>query len=261
MLKNYLIILSLIMITTTTACAEALRMPTAKEVFPDGHVAMLADAACKGKVSKIDQLVSEGVDVNARGEKNATVLFWALDCRNLKGVQALLKHGANPNARYDTGWTPVLFVGHHDDSRFLKALLDHGGDVNAYNTEHFDTVLRRAFAYGVHKGYWDSYHLLIERGANYDKPVIRQPDYDVSIETNRGSFLDFICGVYARFEEAERLFDKGFEGDIEELIKSVEQVYEKSLASDKIIKDRERFLKKLYAVGEARILDETTIKN
>lgn len=223
-----------------TACADDFKRPPEKDVFEDKQVVALAKAACQGQVDKVKALAEAGVDVNTPSVDGGNVLVWALACKNLAGTKALLRHGANPNALIRNGYTPVLFVGHFDDVRFLEALLDYGGDVNAYNdVNKFDTVLQRTFAYGVHKEYWEPYHLLINRGVNYDKET----------EISESSFLEFICGVYARFGEAERLFDLGFDGDLDALIKTVETVYEDSLLEN-AKQGRTQFLKKLYAVKD-----------
>lgn len=99
-----------------------------KQMFPDPKVRALANAAAKGKLDKVDQLVSEGVDVNARGAKNATPLFWAM--QNYQGFVHLLKLGADPNAVFDDGGAIMHWAVSAEDDRLLKAALENGGNPN-----------------------------------------------------------------------------------------------------------------------------------
>jgi len=116
---------------------EAARIRTSKTVlaymtletmFPDEKVRALASAAGKGQIAKIERLVAEGVDVNARGTQNATPLFWAM--ANLSGFTKLLELGANPNIVYGDGGTVMHWAAEAKDPTLLKAALEHGGDPN-----------------------------------------------------------------------------------------------------------------------------------
>ncbi|MBV1952262.1 MAG: hypothetical protein KUG64_08735, partial [Cycloclasticus sp.] len=105
-----------------------------KVMFPDPKLRALAKAAGKGKISKINSLVSDGVNVNARGNRNATVLFWALKKANLEGYTRLLEMGADPNVVFDDGgsvmhWAPRMEASSEKD-QFLIRALQHGGDPN-----------------------------------------------------------------------------------------------------------------------------------
>ena len=101
-------------------------------MFPDKQVRALAKAAGRGRVKKIDALVAQGVDVNARGTSNATPLFWAMRKRNLRGVSRLLELGADPNVFSDGGSTVVHYAATSRYRKYplLKTVLEHGGDPN-----------------------------------------------------------------------------------------------------------------------------------
>ncbi len=45
----------------------------------------------------MDQLIADGVDVNAKGKDNVTPLFWAFFDNKLPRFKKLLEHGADPN--------------------------------------------------------------------------------------------------------------------------------------------------------------------
>jgi len=97
-------------------------------MFPDPQVRELAKAAARGDLRRIDRLVDEGVDVNARGASGATPLYWAV--RNEKGFRRLLELGANPNVVYEDGNSVMIAAVENRNLRILRAVLEHGGDPN-----------------------------------------------------------------------------------------------------------------------------------
>jgi hypothetical protein len=101
-----------------------------KTMFPDLKVRQLAKAAGKGNIKKINQLVLEGIDVNARGSLGATPLYWAM--RNYEGFKRLLELGADPNIIYNDGDSVIREASFSSliDDRVLRAALEHGGNPN-----------------------------------------------------------------------------------------------------------------------------------
>lgn len=97
-------------------------------MFPDESLRALAKAAGKGQVKKIDQLVAQGVDVNARGHRNATALFWAMNSK--RGFMHLLKLGADPNVVFDDGGTVLHWLTKRRQCDLLEMALHNGGDPN-----------------------------------------------------------------------------------------------------------------------------------
>lgn len=97
-------------------------------MFPDPQVRALAAAAGKGDIVEIDSLISQGVNVNARGTQNATPLFWAMG--NISGFTRLLELGANPNVLYGDGGTIMHWTARASDTTLLKVVLTYGGDPN-----------------------------------------------------------------------------------------------------------------------------------
>jgi len=99
-------------------------------MFPDQRVRTLAQAAGNGNLMALASLVDSGVDVNARGNRNATPLFWAMRSGSLQGFNELLRLGADPNVVFDDGGTVIHWAVRHASADFLKAALAHGGDPN-----------------------------------------------------------------------------------------------------------------------------------
>ena len=94
-------------------------------MFPDRQVRALAEAAGKGKLRKVEELIAKGVDVNSRGTKNATPLFWAM--RNIDGFEELLELGADPNIIFADS-SVMHWAARHENVSFLRIALSHGGN-------------------------------------------------------------------------------------------------------------------------------------
>ena len=77
-----------------------------------------------------------GVDINFKGNKNVTLLFWAIAKDRFKAFEFLLGHGADSNISTeelvrDEGRLSVMeLAAISEDSRYLTAALAHKGDPN-----------------------------------------------------------------------------------------------------------------------------------
>ena len=130
-------------------------------MFRDERVRLLAAAAGKGKLAKIERLVAEGVDVNSRGTQNATPLFWAM--RNLKGFTKLLQLGADPNVVFGDGGTVMHWAAMNEDTAFLRVALQYGGDPNLVAGMFMYTPLFEAI--GMND---EAVEILLDAGASMD---------------------------------------------------------------------------------------------
>lgn len=135
-------------------------------MFPDSQVRALAKAAGEGKAAQIDELVKQGVDVNARGTHNAPPLFWAMRNNSIKGFKKFLELGADPNVIFGDG-SVMHWAARHENVAFLKAALEHGGNPNLRagkldKTPLFDTI-------GVSgSGNKEAMRMLLKSGADID---------------------------------------------------------------------------------------------
>lgn len=146
---------------------ELLAFMSLETMFPDEKVRALAEAAGKGKVKKVEELVRSGVDVDARGTQGATPLFWAM--KNYKGFKKLLELGADPNVVYGDGGTIMHWAVEATDGRILQAALSHGGNPNIVKPgEVAEIPVRKTPIFEALKHGPDRIDILLDAGAKID---------------------------------------------------------------------------------------------
>lgn len=89
----------------------------------------LWDAARRGDVAVVREVLEGGVDVNATTKYGATALSYACDRGHAEVVQLLLESGANPNAK-DTfyGATPLDWAMSDKKREIIQALVENGAE-------------------------------------------------------------------------------------------------------------------------------------
>ena len=121
----------LLAVTTGSACS----------IFWEVPATPLQDAAWRGDVAAIKQLVKEGADVNAADDMGATALYWAargghsLGPHRCKGeepgrpevIATLVELGADPNILSDQGMSVVSVAAAEGAPRELIALMMEKG--------------------------------------------------------------------------------------------------------------------------------------
>lgn len=105
----------------------------ATQAFSDSRTAELAAAATSGDAERVNALVRSGANVNTRGDKNVTLLQWALLHKSTAGMEALLAAGADPTQLGMDNDTVVHLAAMANDPKYLELLLKHGADPNARN--------------------------------------------------------------------------------------------------------------------------------
>lgn len=161
-----------IAVTTGAACSMFWEVPSAP----------LHEAAWRGDVAAIRQLVNDGADVNAIDDMGATALYWAArgghrlaphQCQGEERtrpevIRTLLALGANPNIQdrrpkgfgRSSGWTPLFVALHHEQFMSARVMLEHGADPNLLSDQGL-SVMSMAAAEGAPK---ELVALLVEKG-------------------------------------------------------------------------------------------------
>lgn len=118
-------------------CGCSVHSRRLQEYFPDPRVRALVRAVEKEDVKEIDRLVTQGINVNARGKDGMTPLIWAIYHLKKASYRALLEHGADPNLQIQSGrhagGSVMQAAAGLSDSFYLKLALEHGGNPNLVN--------------------------------------------------------------------------------------------------------------------------------
>jgi ankyrin repeat protein len=132
------------------------RKATTADTFSNKRVRALAEAAASGDVAKVDALVKQGVDVNAKGRGKVTPLLHCLFRQSREGYAALLKHKADPNVLDAKRIGVMHWAAMETDAFWIRTALEHGGKPNLINTgnPHFpnETPLYYAISAGSFEG-------------------------------------------------------------------------------------------------------------
>jgi ankyrin repeat protein len=92
----------------------------------------VADAAMRGDVDQVRQLLRSGADVNAAQGDGMTALHWAAERRDAPMAEVLLAAGANPAATTRLGeYTPLHIAAKSGADGAARALLDAGANPEA----------------------------------------------------------------------------------------------------------------------------------
>ena len=156
---------------------DPLRM-SLERMFPDERLRALAKAAGRGRTSRIDRLVAEGVDVNAPGRNGATALFWSFRRKSLRGFRRLLEHGADPHMTIGSwpgrgDWAVVHHAAAIRNTAYLEALLRHGADPDVRGGPQLETPL---FGVATYDGPREAYVMLLDARAEVDATKRRPLD-------------------------------------------------------------------------------------
>ncbi|MBV9880194.1 MAG: ankyrin repeat domain-containing protein, partial [Gemmatirosa sp.] len=177
MSSRSLTILLLPFAAATVAATAAAQTPARPVDRPTGHPVPLArrtdvaapaaavsaaDAAMRGDVATVRQLVARGGDVNAAQGDGMTALHWAAERGDSAMVSALLRARADVGARTRIGsYTPLHLAARTGNPATVRALLAASSDVRA-TTSGGATALHLAAA----AGNADAVRALLAKGAD-----------------------------------------------------------------------------------------------
>ena len=120
------------------ASADAQTAPTADEIRV---YAGLHEAAAKGDVAEIEQLVKEGERINVQDSRSRTPLHVAAYMKKHDAARVLLKLGANANALEIDRYDIVTIASVANDLEMLKLALDGGASARNITSRYDGTAL------------------------------------------------------------------------------------------------------------------------
>jgi len=118
----------------------------------------LMDAAAKGDLGKVRDLLAKGADVNARDHSGGTAL---MSVANAAVAEALIAKGADVNAKTQGGQTALYYASTWDRIDVVQILLGAGADPNAKDTHGFQLLQMAALG-----GKVTIVRALLEKGAD-----------------------------------------------------------------------------------------------
>ncbi len=109
----------------------------------------VADAAMRGDVAAVEQLLANGADVNAPRGDGMTALHWAAERGNAELAAMLVQAGANLDAVTRIGsYTPLHVASREGEADVVGVLLDAGADLSVRAAESGATSLHLAATSG-----------------------------------------------------------------------------------------------------------------
>ncbi|MCL6270748.1 ankyrin repeat domain-containing protein [Sansalvadorimonas sp. 2012CJ34-2] len=134
------------------------------EIFKEKKVRQLCIAGANGDVKQVKKLISNGVDVNARGYRGLFPLYCAAKSKEKQTFKLLLESGANPNLNWNSG-TVIHLLAEQGSIDLMKIAVAHGGNINLEEPIGKNTPIVSANRY-FHRELID---YLIEVGADLNK--------------------------------------------------------------------------------------------
>lgn len=116
-------------------------------------------------------LLECGCDVNTKNHQGDTPLL-LMDFKQPQLVELLLKAGADGNVTNNKGQSPLHLAARAECLESVKLVLDAGGDVNQFDQEGKSALYYAVNAYENVKGVVEIVKLLVERGAEINRPRI-----------------------------------------------------------------------------------------
>eukprot|EP01012_Entosiphon_sulcatum_P067684 TRINITY_DN9747_c1_g1_i1.p1 TRINITY_DN9747_c1_g1~~TRINITY_DN9747_c1_g1_i1.p1 ORF type:complete len:751 (-),score=159.74 TRINITY_DN9747_c1_g1_i1:429-2681(-) len=125
----------------------------------------LCDAATKGDLEALQQLLETGCRVDSRNPEGYTALWCAVAAKQFPCAERLLKHHATVDAINMLGETPLYFACRTGDAPMAKLLVTFGASLDFPSGETASTPLVAA----ARNGKLDIVMHLVESGADIDK--------------------------------------------------------------------------------------------
>ena len=153
-------LVSLIVFGLATACAGTASVAFAQTPPSERELRIYAglhDAAARGDVAEIEQLIAEGEKPNIQDANSRTPLHVAAFRRQHAAARALIRLGGDPNALDAQRYDVITIAAVDNDLEMLKIALAGGGNARAVTSPYNGTALIAA----AHRGHVEIVRALI----------------------------------------------------------------------------------------------------
>lgn len=121
----------------------------------------LFDAAENGDVKKVEELIKQGANVNAKDVEDYTALINASSNGHKEIVELLIKYKADVNAIDNLGWSVLMHASINGNKDIVKLLLKNKADINAKNKYGLTALMFASVS-----GHKDIVEILIKNNAD-----------------------------------------------------------------------------------------------
>ncbi|MHC4648880.1 MAG: ankyrin repeat domain-containing protein, partial [Planctomycetota bacterium] len=135
-------------------------------VYESTGGAKLIQAVKDGGLQTVQDLLTNGVEVNAKDYDGKTALGWAAYKGHTEIVKLLLDKGADVNAKTNKGVTALMLAAEQNHVEITKLLLAKDADINAKTTDNGQTALMTALLVAAYTGDPEMVTILLEKGAD-----------------------------------------------------------------------------------------------
>jgi ankyrin repeat protein len=162
----------------------------------------LAEAAARGDVSVVRQLLASGADVNAADAEGTTPLHWAVWADHDPTVQELLRARASATVANAFRVTPLAIAAAYGNPVIVRRLLEAGAKADDVDASG-QTLLMSA----VRSGNIETVRLLIDAGAPVDaaEPQLRHTALMWAARTDNGAIVKLLVQRGAAVEGRTRV--------------------------------------------------------
>jgi len=171
---------------------------TVERIYGRTNGTKLIQAVKDGDLQTVQDLLTNGIEADAKDYDGKTALGWAAYKGHAEIVELLLEKGADVNAKTNKGTTPLMLAADQNHIEIANILLAKDADINAKTTDTGQTALMTAVAKSGHAAVA---RLLLENGA------------DVNVKNNKGATALLVAACTGDTEVVNILLGKDADVD------------------------------------------------
>jgi len=162
-----------------------------------GHKTPLMDASENGNITLIKLLLENGAKINAQNKFGMSALLWASAKGQADAVIFLIKKAATINAKNTMGWNALMLAATSGNVKIVKTLLDSGLEINEVDNRGWTPLIIAS-----KEGKIDVVKFLVDKKADFDlKDDFGKTALMYAYENGHFEVVDFLKRAGARYLE------------------------------------------------------------